>query len=109
MALWSAQNTWTACSFGVAGPPYINSDGTLAFARPLPTGRTAFFQSDTLTSFLEALDRRNVGFGLVLRSPSATKLGFATPIGTVPPVLRLVAYRPTAVAAYAARRQAVRR
>ncbi len=89
-ALWSAQNTWLACNFIFPGPPYPNIGGGLAFGHADADPLHVVFRSDTLTSFVEQMARRNVGQGFLLRALST--IAFSSP-AVKPPLMTVYYYR----------------
>jgi hypothetical protein len=89
-ALWSAQNTWLACNFIFPGPPFPNTGGGLAFGHADADPLHVVFRSDTLTSFVEQMARRNVGQGFLLRALST--ITFSSPSAR-PPLMTVYYYR----------------
>jgi hypothetical protein len=104
-ALWSAQNPWLACNFIFPGPPFPNTGGGLAFGHADADPSHVVFRSDTLTSFVEQMARRNAGQGFLLRAVST--INFSSP-ATRPPAMKVYYYRSPA-APFASPRFARRR
>ena len=80
--LWSAQNTWSSCSFVFPGPPFTNTNGGLAMAHGVADPLKVVFRSDTLSAFVEQMARRNTGVGFLMRSTN--QLGYQSPLSGPP-------------------------
>jgi len=71
--LFYAQNEWSVCQMLTPGPPYPEVNGLLVTSRALDATNMTF-QSDGLTSFVEAAGRFGSWYGFLIRSQQATNI-----------------------------------
>ncbi len=86
-----AQADWSPCQMVFPGPPYAEVNGLLATSWNVD-GINMSFQSDGLSSFIEAADRFASWYGLIIRAPGIASV--ATNItGYQPPKMIVTYYR----------------